>query len=79
MPQFLRAVTPTGQRVAIASANLVIVSRFVDDKPVLGESVAYVPGLPPLVLKGTVDDIVAGREPAPELPLVIPSDGTNEA
>lgn len=73
--QFLRAVTPSGQKVAIASANLVIVARVVEDQPVLGESVAYIPGLPPLVLKGTVDDLT-GAPPA--LPLTLVPTGTTE-
>lgn len=75
----LRAVTPTGQRIALKAAAFMLVAQYIDDQPVIGRSVLHVPGLPPLVLVGTPDEILEGKpvEPPTE-PLVIPSTGTTE-
>lgn len=88
MNTFLRGRTPSGQRVAFAATNIVIVDRYVDDKPVFGQSVVHLPGLPPLILEGTPADIIEQRDlpsplsidpkPNPGV-LEIPPTGTNEA
>lgn len=79
MSDFLRGRTPSGQRVVFAATNLVIVDRFVDDKPVFGQSVVHLPGLPPLILEGAPAEIVGLVEAeAPRAVIEIPPTETNE-
>lgn len=75
----IKGVTPTGQRIAAEATTFIVVARFENDQPVLGQSVLYLPGLAPLVLLGTPDEIADGQAPAPQLPLTIVPTGTNEA